>query len=340
MVSCKKISYYLRERIPQIEGAIFGRFQFIHPLKALIAKFIGGVAGIGMGFSLGREGPSVQMGGFIAKLIGKWGKANISEQRYLYTGGASAGLSSAFTAPLASTIFIIEEVEKFDSVKIAISSLLAAIISGWIASQIFTVNSYTLINTAYPDEMNIGEIAIAFILFSTLLTIIGKTFNYLLLRFQKQYRGSRIPVSIRILGIIIVTYILGYFFSGLVAGGEKFLLKEANAIHTEMGILVILIIIKLLFTTLCYATGFPGGIFLPAIGHRWTYRKIIRTSLDSDRNTLARAFWLFHANRNVSSICCSSEITHYRNHSNTRNDSKIQYVNTNNRCRRHNLFYQ
>ena len=251
--------------IPQIEGAIFGRFQFIHPLKALIAKFIGGVAGIGMGFSLGREGPSVQMGGFIAKLIGKWGKANISEQRYLYTGGASAGLSSAFTAPLASTIFIIEEVEKFDSVKIAISSLLAAIISGWIASQIFTVNSYTLINTAYPDEMNIGEIAIAFILFSTLLTIIGKTFNYLLLRFQKQYRGSRIPVSIRILGIIIVTYIVGYFFSGLVAGGEKFLLKEANTIHTEMGILVILIIIKLLFTTLCYATGFPGGIFLPLL---------------------------------------------------------------------------
>ena len=41
--------------IPQIEGAIFGRFQFIHPLKALIAKFIGGVAGIGMGFSLGRS---------------------------------------------------------------------------------------------------------------------------------------------------------------------------------------------------------------------------------------------------------------------------------------------
>ena len=36
--------------IPQIEGAIFGRFQFIHPLKALIAKFIGGVAGIGIFF--------------------------------------------------------------------------------------------------------------------------------------------------------------------------------------------------------------------------------------------------------------------------------------------------
>lgn len=251
--------------IPQVEGAIFGRFKFLHSLKTLAAKFIGGVAGIGMGLSLGREGPSVQMGGFIARLVGKWGKASISEQRYLYTGGASAGLSSAFTAPLASTIFIIEEVEKFDSVKIAISSLLAAIISGWMASRIFTVNSYALINTAYPDEMNIGAMVIAFILFSALLTVIGKSFNYLLLRFQKQYKNSHIPVYIRILGVIIITYILGYFFSGLVAGGESFLLKEAGTIHTEIGLLAFLIIIKLLFTPLCYATGFPGGIFLPLL---------------------------------------------------------------------------
>lgn len=87
-----------------------------------------------MGLSMGREGPSVQMGAFVAKLIGKWGKAGVAEQRYLLTGGASAGLSSAFTAPLASSIFVIEEMEKFDSVKIAITSLLAAIISGWMAS--------------------------------------------------------------------------------------------------------------------------------------------------------------------------------------------------------------
>ena len=48
--------------IPQAEGAVNGRFSLKQPFKNLWAKFTGGLLGIGMGLSLGREGPSVQMG--------------------------------------------------------------------------------------------------------------------------------------------------------------------------------------------------------------------------------------------------------------------------------------
>ena len=250
--------------IPQTEGAIYGRFAFKHAFKTLLAKFAGGVAGIGMGLSMGREGPSVQMGAFVAKLIGKWGKAGVAEQRYLLTGGASAGLSSAFTAPLASSIFVIEEMEKFDSVKIAITSLLAAIISGWMASIVFTTNPYALINTSYPTELGTAGMFIAFVAFSLILTAIGKSFNYLLLEFQKRYSESPIPAWLKLLGITVITYILGYYMSGLVAGGETYLLEEGLA-DKAIFTLAIVIIIKLVFTTLCYSTGFPGGIFLPLL---------------------------------------------------------------------------
>ena len=100
--------------IPQAEGAICGRFSFDKAFRSMVAKFCGGVLGIGMGFSLGREGPSVQMGAYIGKWVGKWFKASIALKKYLIAGGAGGGLSSAFTAPLASTIFVVEEVEKFD----------------------------------------------------------------------------------------------------------------------------------------------------------------------------------------------------------------------------------
>lgn len=207
----KKCSAISGSGIPQVEGVIYGRFQFNQPLRALILKFVGGLASIGMGLSLGREGPSVQMGAFVARLIGKWTHASVSEQRYLYTGGASAGLSSAFIAPLASSIFIVEELEKFDSVKIIITSLLASTIAGTMAGWAFPGNLYAPINAAYPSELGVIGIILAFIIFSLLLSLVGKLFNFCLLFFQQKYSEIRISIYLKILSVVIVTYIIGYF---------------------------------------------------------------------------------------------------------------------------------
>ena len=252
--------------IPQVEGAIYGRFRFHQPFKALVLKFTGGLASIGMGLSLGREGPSVQMGAFVARLIGKWTHASVSEQRYLYTGGASAGLSSAFIAPLASSIFIVEELEKFDSVKIIITSLLASTIAGTMAGWAFPGNLYAPINAAYPSELSIVGIILTFILFSLLLSLVGKLFNYCLLYFQQKYSQIRMSIYLKVLSVVIVTYIIGYFFSDLLAGGEDFLIKQAGTTaYTGILFLSGIVLLKLLFTALSYSTGFPGGIFLPLL---------------------------------------------------------------------------
>lgn len=262
----KKCSAISGSGIPQVEGVIYGRFQFNQPLRALILKFVGGLASIGMGLSLGREGPSVQMGAFVARLIGKWTHASVSEQRYLYTGGASAGLSSAFIAPLASSIFIVEELEKFDSVKIIITSLLASTIAGTMAGWAFPGNLYAPINAAYPSELGVIGIILAFIIFSLLLSLVGKLFNFCLLFFQQKYSEIRISIYLKILSVVIVTYIIGYFFSDLLAGGEDFLIMQAGT-TTYAGILFLcgIVLLKLLFTALSYSTGFPGGIFLPLL---------------------------------------------------------------------------
>lgn len=260
---CRSIS---GSGIPQVEGAIYGRFSINRPFKALALKFIGGLASIGMGLSLGREGPSVQMGAFVARIIGKWTHASVSEQRYLYTGGASAGLSSAFIAPLASSIFVVEELEKFDSVKIIITSLLASTIAGTMAGWAFPGNLYAPINTAYPSELSMVGIILAFILFSLLLSLIGKFFNTCLLYFQQKYSELQMSIYLKVLSVVVVTYIIGYFFSDLIAGGEDFLLKQADtAAYTSILFLCGIILLKLLFTALSYSTGFPGGLFLPLL---------------------------------------------------------------------------
>ena len=81
--------------IPQIRGEILGKFN-MDEVPTLVSKIVGGGLGNLMGFSLGREGPSIQMGGAAAKFIGKTMKRPPDEIKYMITAGAAAGLAYKF----------------------------------------------------------------------------------------------------------------------------------------------------------------------------------------------------------------------------------------------------
>src|SRR5262249_7570116 len=73
------------------------------------------VLAIGSGLALGREGPSVQMGATIAHVVGQAGRRNWPDCRVLLAAGAGAGLATAFNAPIAGAIFVLEElVRRFE----------------------------------------------------------------------------------------------------------------------------------------------------------------------------------------------------------------------------------
>lgn len=251
--------------IPQAEGAVMQRFHLPHAFRSLISKFCGGVAGIGMGFSLGREGPSVQMGAYVARLIGKWTKTSASLQKYLVIGGSGAGLSSAFTAPLASACFVIEEMETFVNAKIAIAGLLGCIAAGWIAKVFIPGNPYAVIHCQWPENPDILWALAVFAGFALLIAALGWVFNYLTIRLQDVNAKIHISMYVKLLALIGVTYVIAYYFSDLVAGGESFLGLEASSITTGLWWLGGIVVLKLVFTPFCYSFGLPGGIFLPLL---------------------------------------------------------------------------
>ncbi len=86
-------------------------------------KFFGGLLAIGSGLALGREGPSVQMGGSLAGLIGRLCRRNWPDCRALFAAGAGAGLATAFNAPSAGAIFVLEELVRRFETRIAIAAL-------------------------------------------------------------------------------------------------------------------------------------------------------------------------------------------------------------------------
>ena len=93
--------------IPHVEAVLDGELPPA-PLSLIPVKFFGGVLAIGSGLALGREGPTVQMGAGVAHIIGKIGRRGWPDRRVLLAAGAGAGLATAFNAPIAGAIFVLE----------------------------------------------------------------------------------------------------------------------------------------------------------------------------------------------------------------------------------------
>lgn len=97
--------------IPHLK-AVLARLRSMRWHVVLPVKFVGGALGIGSGLALGREGPTVQMGGALGAAVAQWLKVRPRERQTLIAAGAGAGLAAAFNAPLAGLIFVLEEVQR------------------------------------------------------------------------------------------------------------------------------------------------------------------------------------------------------------------------------------
>ena len=94
--------------IPHVEAVLRGELPPI-PFRLIPVKFFGGLLAIGAGLALGREGPTVQMGASLAHLVGKIFGRSWPDCRVLIAAGAGAGLGTAFNAPIAGAVFVLEE---------------------------------------------------------------------------------------------------------------------------------------------------------------------------------------------------------------------------------------
>src|SRR5262245_20310033 len=101
--------------IPHVEAVLHEELPQA-PYRLIPVKFVGGLLAIGAGLALGREGPSVQMGASLAHLLGRVFRRNLPDCLTLLAAGAGAGLATAFNAPIAGAVFVLEELRRrFDT---------------------------------------------------------------------------------------------------------------------------------------------------------------------------------------------------------------------------------
>lgn len=253
--------------LPQTKALLEKKMEYKSPFKNIIAKFLGGVLSISSGLSFGREGSSVQMGSLIGFIFGKSFKVENDNQNYLIAAGAGAGISAAFTAPLASSILILESLKNdytADLKRLTISTLLSGLCAGIIAILFFPTNIYSSISIVKP-ELKEYQMLMVLIIMSIIFSFLGKAFSNLFIyiklhyeRFQRKYDRHYIMLATL---IVIITF----FYPSLVGGNQIITIEiiENNSFSLFGNLLILGILATL--TIISNATGFPGGLFIPLL---------------------------------------------------------------------------
>jgi CIC family chloride channel protein len=249
--------------VQEIEGALDG----LRPMrwkKVLPIKFIASLFSLGSGLLLGREGPTIQLGANIGKMVkDTLGKSDI-ESNSLISTGAAAGLASAFNAPFAGIIFVIEEMH--GQFKFNFYSVAAIMIGAGTADFIVRVlvNSKPVLEIMIFPSPNIFGLWI-FIILGLLCSIIGYVYNKLLVISLDLFKFSfKIPIIYTGITVGLIIAVIGMFFPNLIGGGYDIITKGVGNSFT-LSFLLFLFIARLLLSIFSYSTGSPGGIFLPML---------------------------------------------------------------------------
>lgn len=260
----KKMPLITGGGISQTRGVINGRITYKHPFIELVSKFLGGILTLSAGLSLGREGPSVQIGSYVGSLVSKWGRVLAGERKQLLAAGAGAGLAAAFAAPLASSLLVIESIERFDAPKTAISTLLAGVVAGGVASWMFPMNSYSQIDAVVPALAFWGQVKI-FLLLAAVISVAGKLFSWITLFFKHIYPAIKHPAYIKMLYLVFIAFLISLTEFNLTGGGEQFLLSQAMHPDTQILWVTAMMLTHLVFSVLSFSSGLPGGSFIPTL---------------------------------------------------------------------------
>lgn len=247
--------------IPQVEGEVIGLVNQSW-WRIITAKFLGGFLCILGGLALGREGPSIQLGAMAGKGFSKSLKRGKTEERFLITCGAGAGLAAAFHAPLAGVMFSLEEIHKNFSASAIVSVMTASLTADLLCSM--TLGTEAVFEFHIVHALPTGYYWMIAAL-GIILGLLGAFYNWFTLKVQELYNKAKfLSNTTKVMIPFLCAGILGFTFPQLLGSGHA-LIEYLTTADVALGTAVLILAGRFLFSAVSFGSGAPGGIFFPLL---------------------------------------------------------------------------
>lgn len=247
--------------IPQVEGEVLGKLTQDWK-RVLPAKFIGGFLCLFGGLSLGREGPSIQLGAMGGQGVSRLLDRGKTEERYLMTCGASAGLAAAFHAPLAGMMFALEEIHKGFSVSLLVSVMTSSVTADYICSYIMGIDPVFQFKLDHVLPQNHYWLLL---LLGVLLGLMGTLYNKVMIKAQELYKKPKwLNETTRLVIAFLSAGVLGLIMPSVLGSGGDLIVSLTGG-EMVLGLVILTFVVKFLFSAVSFGSGAPGGIFFPLL---------------------------------------------------------------------------
>lgn len=256
--------------IPQVKAAFALRSGYVS-LKETIGKFVLCVLQLGVGASLGVEGPTVHICAGVSNLLARFGRFSPKNCRRMTSVGMAAGIAAAFNAPIAAVTFTLEElIGNLDPTMLS-GVIVAAALAAVVENRVLGSNPMFHVPKHY--ELANDSSLIWYALLGLLAAFVSVAFTDSLLWLRAWFKSlSSVPKWVQpalggaATGSFAVVAIMFFHINGIAGDSYKTLtLALISAPALSVTAMAALCVLKLAATVTSYSSGGAGGIFAPSL---------------------------------------------------------------------------
>ncbi|MBB5509854.1 ClcB-like voltage-gated chloride channel protein [Paraburkholderia atlantica] len=231
------------------------------PVRLSLWRSVSSLFTIASGGSIGREGPMVQLAALASSLIGRWVHFDPPRLRLLVACGAAAGITSAYSAPIAGAFFVTEIVLG----SIAMESFGPVVVAAVVAN--ITMREFAGYKPPYemPEFPTVtGPEVLLFVALGALCGAAAPQFLRLLDASKRTFRKLPValPVRLAIGGLVV----------GIISVAEPEVWGNGYSVVNSIlhspwtwSALVLVLVCKLAATAATAGSGAVGGVFTPTL---------------------------------------------------------------------------